>query len=206
MSDELSQSRSFPVQAAVFEAGTVFLAVCLGWLISQPPLQTFDPQPHAFMVGVLATLPPLGLLFLCVWVPWRPFRDVLRVNDELLRPMFLQCNLIELAVIAILAGLGEEMLFRGVLQAVLAEAAQKTIDGGPMTTQIGNWLAAVLVAVFFGLMHAVNRSYAVAVGLVGLYLGWLWMYTGNLAVPITAHALYDFLALIYVVRIRHPSP
>ena len=107
-----------------------------------------------------------------------------------------------MAVISILAGLGEEMLFRGVLQATLAEAAAKSLDGGPLAGQIGDWLAAVVVAAFFGLMHAVNRSYALLAGLIGLYLGGLWIWTGNLAVPITAHALYDFLALVYVVKIR----
>ena len=202
MQPEAPPPRRFPVQAAIFEAATVLVAMTLGWFVCQPPLRTFDPSPSAFALGAAAVVPLLLLLLLCLWVPWRPFRDVLRVTDEVLRPMFRECNLIEMGVISILAGLGEEMLFRGVLQATLAEAAAKTLDGGPLAGQIGDWLAAVVVAAFFGLMHAVNRSYALLAGLIGLYLGGLWIWTGNLAVPITAHALYDFLALVYVVKIR----
>jgi uncharacterized protein len=48
----------------------------------------------------------------------------------------------------------------------------------------------------------VNRSYAMLAGVIGLYLGWLWMATGELLLPIAVHALYDFLALVYLVKIR----
>ena len=34
-------------------------------------------------------------------------------------------------------------------------------------------------------------------GLIGLYFGGLRLWTGNLLAPIAAHAVYDFLALIY---------
>ena len=39
-------------------------------------------------------------------------------------------------------------------------------------------------------------------GLIGLYLGWLWLAVGNLLVPIVVHALYDFVALMYLVKVR----
>ena len=67
---------------------------------------------------------------------------------------------------------------------------------------VGDWIALVGVAILFGLLHAVNVAYAVLAALMGLYLGWLWMATGNLAVPIVAHAVYDFLALVYILRGR----
>ena len=41
-------------------------------------------------------------------------------------------------------------------------------------------------------------------GLIGLYLGWLWMATGNLLVPIVTHTVYDFVVLVYLVKIRTP--
>ena len=72
---------------------------------------------------------------------------------------------------------------------------------------LGDWMAIVSVAIVFGLLHAVNAAYAVLAALMGLYLGWLWMATGNLAVPIVAHAVYDFLALVYILnRRREDSP
>ena len=41
-------------------------------------------------------------------------------------------------------------------------------------------------------------------GLFGLYLGALWLLTGNLLVAIAAHAVYDFFALLYLVRFQPP--
>ena len=58
------------------------------------------------------------------------------------------------------------------------------------------------MAILFGLLHAVNVAYAVLATLMGMYLGWLWMTTGNLAVPIVAHAVYDFLRVVYILHGR----
>jgi membrane protease YdiL (CAAX protease family) len=44
--------------------------------------------------------------------------------------------------------------------------------------------------------------YLVLAGLIGLYLGGIWLATGNLLVPIIAHAMYDFVALVYFVKTR----
>jgi membrane protease YdiL (CAAX protease family) len=72
----------------------------------------------------------------------------------------------------------------------------------PACAVVGDWMALVAVAVLFGMVHALNVGYALLATLMGLYLGWLWMATGNLMVPIVAHAVYDFLALLYILRER----
>ena len=41
--------------------------------------------------------------------------------------------------------------------------------------------------------------------LMGLLLGGLWIATGNLLVPIVAHAVYDFLALVWLVKFEGPQ-
>jgi len=46
----------------------------------------------------------------------------------------------------------------------------------------------------FGLLHALTPAYFVLAALMGAYLGWLQMETGNLLVPIIVHWLYDALA------------
>ena len=66
--------------------------------------------------GAAATLPPLVAVWLCLKCPWRPFAELVRVVDELLVPLFRNCRVAELAVISLLAGLGEEILFRSVIQ------------------------------------------------------------------------------------------
>ena len=69
----------------------------------------------------------------------------------------------------------------------------------------GVWVGLAVASVLFGLAHAITVSYVLLAALMGLYLGWLWIATGNLLVPIMAHAGYDFLALVYLVKIRRPS-
>ena len=70
--------------------------------------------------------------------------------DESVAPLFRGVRLGEMAVIAGLAGLGEEMLFRGVIQRALAGWI-----GGPS----GLWIALGVTAVLFGLGHAITRMY-----------------------------------------------
>ena len=64
------------------------------------------------------------------------------------------------------------------------------------------WVGLIAGGVLFGLAHCITPTYALLAGLIGLYLGWLWIATGNLLVPITTHAVYVFLALVYLIRIR----
>jgi len=184
---------NFAVTAAAFEGGIAVLAVGLGWLCAEPPLQTFSWSWPGAAWGAAATLPPLALLWLCLKCPFRPFARILQVIDEVLAPLFAHCRLLEFAVIALLAGLGEEMLFRGVIQSALA---------GWLGGDIGMWGALAVAALLFGLAHAITYTYFLLAGLIGLYLGWVWLLTGNLLVPIVAHAGYDFIALIYLVRLR----
>ena len=37
--------------------------------------------------------------------------------------------------------------------------------------------------------------------LIGAYLGLLWIWTGNLLTPMVTHAVYDFVALVYFLRV-----
>lgn len=210
MEEQFSPPPNFPLAAAMFEGSLSLLAVALGWLLARPPLEACEANPNALIGGALALLPLLVLLALCVWVPVRPFSNIVRIADELLKPLFLECTLVDMAVISLLAGVGEEMLFRGLLQPTLADWIIGPLHEWDSTGQVAAWLAAVVVAVLFGLLHAVNLSYAVLAGLIGLYLGGLLILTGNLAPAIIAHASYDFLALIYLIKIRkaapHPGP
>ena len=95
-------------------------------------------------------------------------------------------------VLSLAAGVGEEMLFRGVVQAVLDR-------------WWGPWAALPVASLFFGLLHALTPTYAVLATLAGLYLGGVWLLTGNLLVVIVAHAFYDLIALVYLLRVKMAS-
>jgi membrane protease YdiL (CAAX protease family) len=119
--------------------------------------------------------------------PVGPLARIKAFAEEVIKPLFRACTLLDLAAISLLAGVGEEMLFRGVLQDVFS----RWLDPS---------LALVLASVLFGLLHLITPTYALLAALMGAYLGWLYAQTGNLFVAIMVHALYDFFALGYVVR------
>jgi membrane protease YdiL (CAAX protease family) len=183
--------KNFPLTAAIFEGSLVPAAIVAGWLLGTPPLQTFQVKTTAALLGVAATVPLLAMFWLCLKCPLRPFREIAEIIEKTLMPLFRQCRLGEVAVIAALAGLGEEMLFRGVLQAAVTQEI-----GGPS----GVWLGLVIASTLFGLLHSVTPLYALLAGLISLYLGGIWLASGNLLLPIIAHGLYDFLVLWYLRR------
>ncbi len=178
--------------AVAFEGGAGVVALALGWLMGQPPLETFDWTSAAALWGLLAILPLLVGMFVVARQRRGPLAHLTRFVRDVVVPLFRDCTLAELALISIAAGVGEEMLFRGVLQ-------------GVATRWLGSPTAGlVLASVIFGLAHPLTRTYAVLAGIIGMYLGGLWLATGNLLTPIVTHAAYDFIALIYVVRQNAP--
>jgi membrane protease YdiL (CAAX protease family) len=185
--------KHFALTAAAFEASLMLLAIALGWLLTTPPLRTFHFDLHDAVLGLVATLPMLALFWLCLKCPWRPFKEIAQILGDTIVPLFRDCRLVELAIIASLAGVGEEMLFRGVIQTAVMQRI-----GGPS----GMWLGLLAAASLFGLLHLITPTYAILAGAIGLYLGWLWLACGNLLVPVTAHGAYDFVALVYLVRAK----
>ncbi|MCP1727816.1 membrane protease YdiL (CAAX protease family) [Natronospira proteinivora] len=94
-------------------------------------------------------------------------------------------------LLAILAGVGEELLFRGVIQAGLAE-------------WLGWQAGLILSSLLFGLAHCISRAYFIIACLMGFYMGLIYLWSGNLLLVILIHALYDWLAFQYYLR-RLPS-
>ncbi|TWU19676.1 CPBP family intramembrane glutamic endopeptidase [Allorhodopirellula heiligendammensis] len=54
------------------------------------------------------------------------------------------------------------------------------------------WIAS---SIAFGFVHPISKLYVVVTGIMGLYFGALLILTGNLLIPIVAHALYDAIQL-----------
>ncbi len=54
------------------------------------------------------------------------------------------------------------------------------------------WIAS---SIAFGFVHPISKLYVAVTGLMGLYFGALLIFSGNLMIPIVAHALYDAIQL-----------
>ncbi|MFM7058998.1 MAG: lysostaphin resistance A-like protein [Planctomycetota bacterium] len=98
-----------------------------------------------------------------------------------------RCSWIDLFLLAVLAGVCEEIFFRGFLYSWIA-------CWNPV-------LAVMLSNLLFALAHAVTPLYALLAGFLGLYLTALMAVdpTPNLLIPILAHTLYDLIAFAVVI-------
>lgn len=197
MDEQTPTSRQLIVLALVVEGGMGLVAFGLARWLDRPLLLPWDWSVASIGWGALAGLPPLVILFLALRLPLRPLEALVRILEEQIIPMFRPCGLPALAVISALAGLGEEMLFRGVVQQSIGDWV-----GGWTGDALGSWIGIAAAALLFGLLHPITTTYAVLAGLIGFYLGVLFAASGNLLIPIAAHAVYDFLALVYLVKLR----
>jgi membrane protease YdiL (CAAX protease family) len=100
--------------------------------------------------------------------------------DNELFPVFRHVGSFEIVLLALLAGFGEEIFFRGALQ-----------------QEMGLWVASLI----FGILHGPSKQLwplGLWAAVMGALLGVVYEATGNLVVPAVAHALYDGVALFYV--------
>jgi len=108
--------------------------------------------------------------------------------ESLLRPLFGNWSILQLFAISLVAAISEEAFFRGAIQGSLAD-------------HVNVILAVVLASALFGAFHLITWTYAIIAAFIGAYLGLLWIWTGNLLTPMITHAVYDFVALVYFLRV-----
>lgn len=181
-------ARDNPLPVALFaEAMLIPLALALALLLGQAPWADFHWPPGTLLLVVAYTVPLVALLglFSTLGPDW--FRGL----EQLVRPavdvLFRGRGRTPVILAALLAGFGEELLFRGVLQAWLA-------DG------LGPWIGLLLASIVFGFLHAVSPAYFVVATVMGLYLGAVYQFTDNLVLASLVHALYDWVAIEVVLR------
>jgi uncharacterized protein len=183
-----SQARRF-LAIAGFELSLFGLASLLGALTSLSLRDGLRSTPSGWVAAVLMAL----ALFMIFRRTYRsrlaPFRRIRSFLDDRARPLFAGLGPAALAVLAGLAGLGEEALFRGWLQPWLEN-------------DWGAWPACLAAAFVFGLAHSITLGYAVCATAIGIALGALQIYSEGWLSPAVAHALYDFLALYWYLRPR----
>lgn len=187
-------------QGVVFEALLILVAAVGGWLFGHSPVTSLhvtgsqaDDLGWRIGQGLVAALPPLaGML----WISRSPLpacRELRGLVERLIGPLFAGTRWWEFLLLAVAAGVGEELLFRGLIQEGLASWC-----GEPW----GMWIGITVASVLFALGHALNHTYLWLAFFMSWYLGWLLQATGSLLVPMVAHAAYDWVALWYLLRCR----
>lgn len=89
--------------------------------------------------------------------------------------------LLNIIFIAALAGIGEELLFRGLIQRLLSR-------------RFGTWMGIVIAAALFSGMHLQFYGFFPRF-LLGVVLGILYAYSGSLWVAMLAHFFYDAMLI-----------
>lgn len=171
------------------EVGLIVLSGLANWLFSLSLLDHIILDRRGLSLGCAASIPMFIMFALMLYWPIGPLRRILRFMDMTLIPLFQRCTIGELLLISVLAGFGEELAFRGVLQVGLGNLVSPTFG-------------IIVSAVIFGALHWVTTTYAIIAGLIGLYFSLIFVQTENLMTVIFAHALYDFFALVYLVKMR----
>lgn len=180
-------SRRILLLAVGTQGALIVLAFVLSRVLDISP-RWGDPTRDVF-TGFLGALVLAAVNFLLLTrAPANWLVDGVRtVYHEVLVPLFSRFTTSGIVVIGVMAGIGEEWLFRGVLLPAVG---------------------LVLSSVVFGVAHIGARS-MIAFGVwasgMGFVLGGLALLTGGLTAPVVAHGVYDMLALAYLRRGAHKT-
>ncbi|QDT06843.1 CAAX amino terminal protease self- immunity [Rubripirellula lacrimiformis] len=213
---EMQSANEVFVTTVLFESALGVLAILLGWGLG-PDAREMIPEIHwsAFVpaidwdavmpiasgigYGFLAAFPMLAAIEVLRRIPWEPVRALERLNDDGAVAALLQLRTSEMIVISLCAGIGEELLFRGWLMYWIADGwtMAQSADSSPTVAIVAGLIVS---SIAFGLVHPLTKLYIAVAAVMGVYFGVLLMYSGNLLVPIVAHATYDALQLIMTAR------
>ena len=177
MNDSPSElRRSFLRLAFLSEGGLVLVAALIAWLsgVALQPLLNWNT--FGAVVGLVTVAPMLWIMRFAV--------NIRKLVVEILGPSIAACRWYELLVVSALAGVGEELIFRGAIPLALE--------------RIVSWqVACVLTNIAFGIVHFVSWEYFAWATGVGFLFSALADGLGprNLIAPMIAHGVYDFLAM-----------
>ena len=169
--------------------GIVVLAWVLAWLFRLDLAGEIRFDLTAVNLSLIGTLPLLLLVWQLGRAGWTWVEQLQGLMRTIVVPLFRGAPAGTLFLVSLLAGIGEELLFRGVIQHGLSGV-------------IGPWAGLIVASVLFGAVHALTPAYFVLATIMGFYLGLIYLWTGNLLIPVLIHFLYDWVVLRYYLLHR----
>lgn len=192
---ELPFNRRYTLEILFYQSLIVIVSAAAAKFLNMPNFglgENISADAASVKFGVIAVLPlillAVGLDLIEKYVP--ALQEVsIATQRSVLYLLGSQRKLFTAFLVAtsagIIAGIGEEMLFRGVIQTWLS-------------ARCGMFLSISLSSLFFGALHAVTPLYATLTFIGSIYFGILYHISlGNLVVPIVTHALYDVIVLMW---------
>ncbi|MDR0706041.1 MAG: CPBP family intramembrane metalloprotease [Planctomycetaceae bacterium] len=187
--------------AVFFEGGLSIVALLIGFLFGLNLWSgaVFDVTAVFYILGL--TLPLIVLYVVLLWLPFECLKTIDRLICELFQQYMIRFSVWQIAIISVAAGFGEELLFRSLLQSGIYNAiANGTTNttGLEFLTNYRLTSVIILVSILFGAAHSVTITYFFLAFVISVYLGVILILTGNIIIPISIHALYDFLVLMSI--------
>lgn len=183
----------------VFQSTGLFIVppIILAYLVSSRPLKWLKLQP-AYRTGYQLFLTLLLMLFcqpfincFAAWNAELPLSEWMQeaekraaeVTRAFLSDTHFSGLLINLLIVGILPGLGEELFFRGAIQNLFIRASRNT--------HVGIWIAAII----FSAIHMQFLGFFPRLFLGALF-GYLASWSGSLWIPVFAHSLNNISAVL----------
>ena len=139
--------------------------------------------------GCLGAFATYGLLILLTRIPGL-LPDDLERQMRNLHAFAASFGASVLVALCVVAGVGEELLFRGAVQGWLAGS-------------LGEITAIVVASLLFGLVHYISFTYFLVATGLGLLLGTAYALSDSLSLVMIWHAVYDMVALYCLLRFPH---
>jgi membrane protease YdiL (CAAX protease family) len=138
--------------------------------------------PVGAILGSLIYL--LGFLFSCSrWTKTNSMQELLISLHQLFR----EFTWPQIIVVSLLAGVGEELLIRGVLQSFLV-------------SNLGAIWGILSASLIFGLLHFMTKTYVLLTFALGLLFGIAFHYTDSIVLVMVGHTVYDIIAFTLIVK------
>ena len=164
------------------------IAFGLGHLVKAPLADVFAWRIDDFLKGLIGAMPLVAFLYWFVQTDQPAFAKLREQQLEFFAGIGFELTVFKIVLISVSAGVFEEWLFRGVLQVW----ADRHV---PLAA------ALILTNILFGVLHWQSALYALLAGILGVYLGIVFVVTENLLAPMVAHGAYNLAAMMLTRQI-----
>ncbi|MCC6933449.1 MAG: CPBP family intramembrane metalloprotease [Deltaproteobacteria bacterium] len=144
------------------------------------------------LLAIALTLPLVALNMILLWKKLNEFYFYQHTHEfikTIVKPFCDALSYKDVVFVSICAGIGEELLFRGVL-----------------LPEVGIFFSSFLFSFgHFGSKAFYYKFMAILYFFIGLYFAWIYQKTESMFLIISIHSMYDFIAIAYLKKYRTGS-
>jgi len=150
-----------------------------------------------FFYGVVFGILLAGLMLLVQLIPSNSMKTLNDASTAQVLQLLRGMSLAQLVTVALTAGVGEELLFRGWLM--------QLFTGNVHSCSLQELLLGLCISsLIFGLVHPMSILYIILASVMGIVLGAIYWIFDNLLVSIVTHWIYDAILMVWLVKFYKP--